>query len=148
MKMRSSLAIAVALVLASPVYTQSEKHPAGLVGIKVISSGENIGEVMEVLIDEQGNATYAVISHGAMMGTGIKRIAVPWVTVMSALQDNKLFMYRSQLEDAPVLPRGKMPEAASGTWSREADTYWRDKISARPADMSLTPVAVTTKVRN
>jgi sporulation protein YlmC with PRC-barrel domain len=111
---------------------KTDKHGAKLVGTKVqMSTGESLGEVKEVLLDTQGNPSYAVISHGGAMGVGAKRTAVPWATVKSAMQNDKLIMDRSQLEQAPVLPRGKTPDASSGTWSRDADTYWRTKVSIR-----------------
>ena len=125
---------------------KTDKHGAKMVGTKVqMSTGENLGEVKEVLLDKQGNASYAVISHGAVMGVGGKRTAVPWATVKSAMQDDKLIMDRSQLEQAPVLPGSKTPDASSGTWSRDADTYWRAKVSTRSPSPSTSSSAPTPR---
>jgi len=108
------------------------KQTAKLVGAKVATpTGESLGEVKEVVVDTKGNPSYAVISHGAVMGVGGKRTAVPWATVQTAMQDDKLIMDRTQLEQAPVLQGSKTPDASSGTWSRDADTYWRAKVSTR-----------------
>jgi sporulation protein YlmC with PRC-barrel domain len=115
---------------ASMKGSKADKHGAKMVGTKVqTSTGENLGEVKEVLLDKQGNASYAVISHGAVMGLGGKRTAVPWANVQSAMQDDQLIMDRSQLEQAPVLPSGKTPDVSSGTWSRDADTFWHAKLA-------------------
>jgi hypothetical protein len=65
------------------------------------------------------------------MGIGAKRTAVPWATVKSSMQDDKLIMDRSQLEQAPVLSGKKPADVTTGTWSREADDYWRTKSSTR-----------------
>jgi sporulation protein YlmC with PRC-barrel domain len=103
-----------------------------MIGMKVqMSSGESLGEVKEILVDEKSAASYVVISHGSVMGLGAKRTAVPWATVKSSMQDDKLIMDRSQLEQAPVLSGKKTPDATTGTWSREADDYWRTKSPAR-----------------
>lgn len=124
----------------------TDMHGEKMVGTKVqMSTGENLGEVKEVLVDKQGNASYAVISHGAVMGLGGKRTAIPWATVKSAMQDDKLIMDRSQLEQAPVLPGGKTPDALSGTWSRDADTYWRAKVSTRSPSPSTSSSAPTPR---
>jgi hypothetical protein len=108
------------------------KSGAQMVGMKVqMSTGENLGEVKEVLYDTRGDASYAVISHGGIMGMGIKRTAVPWATVKSAMHEDQLIMDRSQLEQAPVLPSGKTPDVSKGTWGRDADAYWQAKVSTR-----------------
>lgn len=111
---------------------KTEKSGAEMAGMKVqMSTGENLGEVQEVLYDTRGDASYAVMAHGGIMGVGIKRTAVPWATVRSAMHEGKLIMDRSQLEQAPVLPRGKTPDTSKGTWSRDADAYWQAKVSTR-----------------
>lgn len=119
---------------------KTDKLEAKMVGTKVqMSTGENLGEVKEVLFDTKGNASYAVIAHGSVMGMGAKRTAVPWSTVKPAMQHDKLILDRSQLAQAPVLPKGATPDASIGSWSRDADMYWRTKVSAG----STTPAPVS-----
>jgi len=126
---------------ASP---KAGKWDAKMVGMKVqMSSGESLGEVKEVLVDAKGHASYAIISHGGAMGVGAKRAAIPWANVQALMQDDRLIMDRTQLEQAPVLSGSKTPDASSGTWSRDADAYWRTKVSTR-AD---SPVPVPAKER-
>jgi sporulation protein YlmC with PRC-barrel domain len=108
------------------------KPDAKMMGMKVqMSSGESLGEVKEILADKKGDPSYVVISHGGVMGVGAKRTAVPWATVKSSMHEDRLIMDRSQLEQAPVLADNKTPDATTGTWSREADDYWRTKSSTR-----------------
>jgi sporulation protein YlmC with PRC-barrel domain len=112
---------------ASAHGSMSAKQGASLVGAKVqMSSGESLGEVKQVIVDKKGNASYAVISHGGAMGLGGKQTAVPWATVKSMMQGDKVVMDGSQLEQAPALS-GKTPETSNGTWKSEADNYWRAK---------------------
>ncbi|HKZ72794.1 MAG TPA: PRC-barrel domain-containing protein [Steroidobacteraceae bacterium] len=111
---------------AKTTASSTGKQTPAIVGTKVeMSSGENLGEVKEVLLDKQGDASYAIIAHGGFMGVNTKRTAVPWKTVETKMHDGKLVMDRSQLEHAPVLAGSKTPDASSGTWSRDADSYWR-----------------------
>jgi sporulation protein YlmC with PRC-barrel domain len=127
---------------ASP---KTGKWDARMVGMKVqMSSGETLGEVKELLVDSKGTASYAIISHGGVMGVGAKRVAIPWANVQAWVQDDKLVMDRSQLEQAPVLSGTKTPDATSGTWSQDADAYWRTKVSTTRADA---PAPIPAKER-
>jgi sporulation protein YlmC with PRC-barrel domain len=145
MKTLQWLSIVAALSLASAPYTDARdssgtRDVSGqtLIGTKVQTlNGEALGEVTAVIADERGYARYAVISYGGIIGFGIKRTAVPWATVQSVLQNDKLTMDRSQIEKAPVLSDAKTPSLSSGDWSREADNYWNTKISTR--DTPYTP---------
>ena len=141
MKTLHSLSLVAALGLASTVYAQAPTNPPGptassmtgtqaakLVGAKVeMPNGEALGEVKDVVVDKQGNASYAVVSYGVVMGLGGKRTAVPWATVQASMQDDKLIMDRTRLEQAPVLVGMRTPDVSNGTWSRDADNYWRAK---------------------
>lgn len=117
---------------ALPTRQLADAGLTATVGTKVqMSSGESLGEVKEIFRDATGSASYAVISHGGFMGFGAKRTAVPWATVAAVMQGDKLVMERSQLEQAPVLADGQTADASVGTWSRDADQYWRAKVSTR-----------------
>lgn len=107
------------------VATSGHKHAPAIVGTKVeMASGEELGEVKEVLRDQKGESTYAIVSYGGIMGFGTKLTAVPWATVKSHMQDDRIVMARSHLESAPVLARGKPTDASSDQWSRDANSYW------------------------
>jgi hypothetical protein len=110
---------------ATRVASSADKHAPAIVGTKVeMAGGENIGEVKEVLRDQKGEATYAIVSYGGIMGFGTKLTAVPWATVTAHMQDDRIVMARSHLESAPVLARGKPTDASSDQWSRDANSYW------------------------
>jgi hypothetical protein len=144
MRTLQSLSVLAALGLAGTVFAQAQtppdrseataatrmasasgKHAPAIVGTKVeMSSGEELGEVKEVLRDQNGESTYAIVSYGGIMGFGTKLTAVPWATVKSHMQDDRIVMARSHLESAPVLARGKPTDASSDQWSRDANKYW------------------------
>jgi sporulation protein YlmC with PRC-barrel domain len=139
MKTLQWLSFVAVMSLASPSYAD-ERESSGkrdvsgqaLIGAAVqTGGGETLGEVTSVIVDESGYARYAVISHGGIMGFGIKRSAVPWATVQSVLQNDSLVMERASIEQAPVLTGGKRPDPLSGTWSRDAECYWGARTSTR-----------------
>jgi hypothetical protein len=118
---------------ATRVASSGDKHAPAIIGTKVeMAGGENLGEVKEVLRDQKGEATYAIVSYGGIMGFGTKLTAVPWATVKSHMQDARIVMARSHLESAPVLARGKPTDASSDQWSRDANKYW-DSLTPPPA---------------
>jgi sporulation protein YlmC with PRC-barrel domain len=113
---------------ASATAGTSAQLTSKFTGMKVQTpAGESIGVVKNVLFDSNGGASYAVISYGGKMGSSIKHTAVPWATVGSMVKGDKLMMDRSQLEKAPLISSDK-PDSSSGTWSQDADSYWRGKV--------------------
>ena len=94
-----------------------------LVGMNVqTASGDRLGQVKEVVIDKSGQASYAVIAYGPTAG---KQTAVPWAAVTPMIHGDKVVMDQAQLEQAPVLSKGQKMDPSSGTWSRDANVYWR-----------------------
>jgi PRC-barrel domain protein len=104
----------------------SATQPSRLVGMEVqTASGHSVGQIKVVVNDLSGNASYAVIAYGATLNVAAKRTAVPWTTVGPMIQGDKLVMDQSQLEGAPVLSNSQKLDPSSGTWSRDANVYWR-----------------------
>jgi sporulation protein YlmC with PRC-barrel domain len=105
-----------------------------LVGMKVqTASGDSLGQIKSVVIDKSGQTSYAVIAYGATAGAAGKQTAVPWAAASPMIQGDKLVMDQSQLEQAPVLAKSQKLDPSSGTWSRDANVYWRS-VKMRSVD--------------
>jgi sporulation protein YlmC with PRC-barrel domain len=140
------LAVAVSLVLAPMAFAQEEdsaqKHEppttrmAGadqdaatdarkLVGKTVqTASGEKLGKVSDVLVDETQGGQYVLISYGN------KRFAaVPLARARSMMQKDVLVLERDQLEKAPVLKDQEWRDSAAAGWNKSADRYWAESGS-------------------
>ena len=115
-----------------------------LVGMNVqTASGDRLGQVKEVVIDKSGQASYAVIAYGP---TAAKQTAVPWAAVSPMIHGDKVVMDQAQLEQAPVLSKGQKMDPSSGTWSRDANVYWRSvKMRTVDPQPSGTPDAAPSK---
>jgi hypothetical protein len=94
-------------------------------------AGASLGRVKDVIVDDYGRASYAIIAYGGMMGLGNNYTAVPWTSVAELLHSDRLLIDQAQLENAPVLS-GAKPDSANTSWRREADSYWRSKVALGP----------------
>jgi sporulation protein YlmC with PRC-barrel domain len=85
----------------------------GILGREVVSSaGEDMGRIVDVLVDRRGQLRAAIIDFGGFLGVGSRKIAVDW----NALQfpppgkpDAKitLELTRDQVKAAPEYQEGK-----------------------------------------
>ncbi len=84
--------IAILLLLAAPAAAQTAPPPsvvrfgegrgAGVLGrIVVDTAGEQIGRIVDVLVDPDGRPLAAVVDVGGFLGVGTRRVAVVWETL-------------------------------------------------------------------
>jgi hypothetical protein len=94
--------------------TVLNKHEVeGILGREVLSSAnENMGRIVDVLVDRSGDVRAAIIDFGGFLGVGSRKIAVDW----SALHfpepgkpDERitLELNRDQVKEAPAYEDGK-----------------------------------------
>lgn len=104
--------------------SKDDMHRASkLIGKNVeTSTGDTIGEVKDLVIDQQGKITHVIISHGRLGST--KLTAVPHETVKQMKRGDKIVFERTRLENAPSFEESNYPNLASAGWSTAADRYW------------------------
>ena len=105
-----------------PVIAEPEKRPAatvieskdvsGVLGKEVRSAtDENMGRIVDVIVDQGGQTRAAIIDFGGFLGVGSRKIAVDWKALnFSPGQDRKrvvLQMTREQVTAAPEYQEGK-----------------------------------------
>jgi sporulation protein YlmC with PRC-barrel domain len=101
-----------ARMAGSPVWRASE-----LKGTKVETpTGENLGEIEEVVIDPNGRISYVAIDVGGFLGMGERRVAVPFEALNVAGQGDAqkvtLTTTKDRLKEAPEFRSGKENWAA------------------------------------
>jgi hypothetical protein len=85
----------------------------GVLGRDVRSkAGENMGRVVEVIVDRTtGQARAAIIDFGGFLGVGSRKIAVAWDALQFATDQSSeritLDLTRDQVKDAPDYKEGK-----------------------------------------
>jgi sporulation protein YlmC with PRC-barrel domain len=79
------------------------------IGAKVENlQGENLGSIKEVVTNSEGKTTFAILSHGGVMGIGDKEVAVPF-EALSYQADTKHFtldVTKEKLASAPEFKKG------------------------------------------
>jgi hypothetical protein len=75
------------------------------------AAGENMGRIIDVIVDQTGNARAAVIDFGGFLGVGSRKIAVSWNALHFAVADGSdritLGFTKDQVKAAPEYQDGK-----------------------------------------
>ena len=99
---------------ATPEITILNKHEVeGILGREVRSAtDENMGRIVDVLVDRAGQVRAAIIDFGGFLGVGSRKIAVDW-NALHFPQPGKpgekiaLELTRDQVKSAPQYQEGK-----------------------------------------
>jgi hypothetical protein len=91
----------------------------GVLGKEVKSSaGEDLGRIVEVLVDQLGQVRAAVIDFGGFLGVGSRKVVVDWATMHFVPANERgqitLDLTRDQIKAAPEYRNGK-PVVVVGT---------------------------------
>ena len=98
---------------ATPEITVLNKHEVeGILGREVRSSAdENMGRIVDVIVDRAGQVRAAIIDFGGFLGVGSRKIAVDWGALHfppPASRDRiALELTRDQVKAAPEYKEGK-----------------------------------------
>ena len=97
-----------------PSVTVLNNHEVqGILGRQVLSSAdENMGRIVDVLVDRSGQARAAIIDFGGFLGVGSRKIAVDWAALHFPVPAKpeppvKLELNRDQVNAAPAYEDGK-----------------------------------------
>ena len=90
----------------------SHRDLQGVLGASVHSStGEDMGHVVQVLVDQSGTARAAVIDFGGFLGVGSRKVVVDWGALHFTPEDQPqkiiLDLSRDQVKAAPEYRSGK-----------------------------------------
>lgn len=101
-----ALLLTAAAPLASEVQQVPPEQAVPILGHAVSDAeGKEIGHLVDVLVDEQGQPQAAVIDFGGFMGVGNRKIAVEWGALHFAPADSKraitLSLTPDQIKAAP-----------------------------------------------
>jgi hypothetical protein len=88
---------------------------------------EDLGDIKEIMLDvADGRISYAVLSHGGMLGMGEKLFAIPWAA-LTLDTDKKRFtmdVSKDRLEKAPGFDKDHWPDMSDTNWANGVHTYF------------------------
>lgn len=95
---------------AAAVLTKNKAQ--AILGQPIVSTkGENMGRIVDVIVDKQGTPRAAIIDFGGFLGVGSRKIAVDWGALNFSPTGKSeritLDLTRDQLKSAPEYEKGK-----------------------------------------
>ena len=80
-------------------------------------SGDKIGDIRDLVVDDHGTIKLAIVSTGGFLGVGDRLHAVPWdVLTLGPKDDHILDIDKSHLQSTPGF--------TSKTWPNLGDDHW------------------------
>src|SRR5438874_1592115 len=92
-----------------PAILLDKRNVQGILGNAVRSAAdEDMGRIVDVIVDRTGTARAAVIDFGGFLGVGSRKIAIDWSAMrFTSLDRITVDMTREQVKAAPVYEAGK-----------------------------------------
>jgi hypothetical protein len=116
-----------------PVTTLDTRTVRGVLGSAVRSvADEDMGRIIDVIVDRGGDARAAVIDFGGFLGVGSRKIAVDWNAIrFDGLNHVTLDMTRDQVKAAPEYQTGKKSIIVLGASPEFARSRVTERIPER-----------------
>jgi sporulation protein YlmC with PRC-barrel domain len=83
-------------------------------------SNNKIGEVMDVLLSQDGKISALIVGVGGFLGIGEKDVAVPFEAIKRTVRDNKAYLTMDASKDALKAAPGFKYDRTTTTWAPEA----------------------------
>jgi sporulation protein YlmC with PRC-barrel domain len=97
--------------------------------------GENLGSIDDLVVNEQGQLEYLILSRGGVLGIGANLIAIPLDAVSPQVtEDNELRINidEATLDQAPTFAAGDYPDFADRHWQQESRGYFQNGAATTP----------------
>ncbi|RJP21660.1 MAG: PRC-barrel domain containing protein [Candidatus Abyssobacteria bacterium SURF_5] len=107
-----------------------------LIGTSVRNQqGETLGEVEEVIADQNGRISYLILSMDGAIGVTDRWVPVPWRAADARVSDDeiRLNISRSRLENAPSFRSDLLPDFSQARVQEDINAYY-DSIQFRGRD--------------
>lgn len=83
---------------------------------------EELGDVENLLFDDEGNIKYIILSRGGVMGVGAESVPIPWKAQNIKIQDDAIVIdiEKKTFEEAPSF--------SSGEWETLQDQEFQQRV--------------------
>ncbi len=117
---------------ATPATVLDDKDVETVLGREIYSvAGEDMGRIVDILVDHKGNVRAALIDFGGFLGVGSRKIAVDWHAIQFTPNRALLSLVRDQVRVAPEYKEGE-PVVVLGSPSPSAPQEPHPAEKAKP----------------
>jgi len=119
-----------------PAQAADEVRADTLIGMTVYdTAGEKVGQVKDILFNENGQATGVVLSVGGVLGLGAKQVGLQWseVDIQPDAEVAKIQYNKDQLEAAPDFKTQEAQKAESDAAQMQLQNQTAPSTGAAPA---------------
>jgi len=119
-----------------PAQAADEVRADTLIGMTVYdTAGEKVGQVKDILFNENGQATGVVLSVGGVLGLGAKQVGLQWseVDIQPDAEVAKIQYNKGQLEAAPDFKTQEAQKAESDAAQMQLQNQTAPSTGAAPA---------------
>jgi hypothetical protein len=102
-----------------------------VLGVKVINiSGEEVGEIEDLIINDAAKVEFAVVETGAILDLGGKLVPVPWKVFLPGMTKNNvtLKMSKDVIKNAPNFKVTDWPKINTKEWRSSVMDYYKKNI--------------------
>jgi sporulation protein YlmC with PRC-barrel domain len=123
----------VAAAPATAAMTPAERHDwerahrmSKIIGTEVrTKSGEHVGDIKDVIVDNAGNVKLAIVSTGGFLGLGDTMHAVPWEALTLGTRDDRILdIDKARLKEAPHFTSKTWPNLGDDKWLADNRRYY------------------------
>ncbi len=118
---------------SAPAMTPAERHDwershrvSKIVGSEVRNkAGDKIGEIRDLMVDNNGTIKLAIVSTGGFLGVGDRLHAVPWdVLTLGPKDDHILDIDKAHLQATPGFTSKTWPNLGDDRWMADNRRYF------------------------
>ena len=118
---------------SAPTMTPAERHDwershrvSKIIGSEVRNkSGDKIGDVRDLVVDDKGTIRLAIVSTGGFLGVGDRLHAVPWdLLALGPKDDHILDIDKAHLQAAPGFTSKTWPNLGDDRWLADNRRYY------------------------
>ena len=115
-----------------PAITLDTRDVRGILGTSVRSAtDEDMGRIVDVIVDRSGGARAAIIDFGGFLGVGSRKIAIDWDAMrFTGLNRVTLDLTRDQVKAAPAYETGSKSIVVLGA----SPEFARSRLTERTAE--------------
>jgi sporulation protein YlmC with PRC-barrel domain len=103
-----------------------------IIGLAVINDqGQQLGEVKDLTLSDDGRVEYLMISRGGVWGFGSKLYAIPWKAAIARIHENALIvgLSKDRFESAPTFDNWNAFE--NGGYEQQVRAYYGEESGTK-----------------